>query len=49
MNLSFLNMFDDGQAYTESEYRNWLTQAGFVDVVREPSSMGNSLISARKA
>ena len=49
MNLIFLNMFDDGQAYTESEYLNWLTDAGFTDVSREPHIMGFDLISARKA
>lgn len=48
MNLIYLNMFDDGQAYTESEYRNWLTDAGFNDISREPHLMGYSLISARK-
>ena len=48
MNLIFLNMFDDGQAYTESEYRSWLTDAGFTDISREPHLMGYSLISARK-
>lgn len=48
MNLTFQSMFDDGQAYTESEYRRWLTEAGFADISREPYLMGNSLISARK-
>jgi ubiquinone/menaquinone biosynthesis C-methylase UbiE len=49
MNMVFLNMFGDGQAYTESEYRTWLAEAGFTDFEREPFLMGNSLISARKA
>lgn len=48
MNLIFLNMFDHGEAYTESEYRDWLTGAGFADVSREPHLMGYDLISARK-
>ena len=48
MNLIFLNMFDYGEAYTESEYRDWLTGAGFADVSREPHLMGYDLISARK-
>jgi hypothetical protein len=47
--MVFLNMFGDGQAYTESEYRTWLAEAGFTDFEREPFLMGNSLISARKA
>jgi len=28
-NMVFLNVFDEGQAYTEKEYRNWLQQVGF--------------------
>jgi hypothetical protein len=42
-------MFDDGQAYKESQYRDWLTNAGFVDIVRKPEAQGRSLMSARKA
>lgn len=49
MNVGFLNFFDDGQAYTESQYRGWLSEAGFTDIVRTPALAGNSLISARKA
>ena len=41
-------MFDYGEAYTESEYRDWLANAGFTDVSREPHMMGYDLISARK-
>ncbi len=48
INLVFLNVFDDGQAYTESQYRDWLTDAGFVDIERKPAMLGTSLISARK-
>jgi ubiquinone/menaquinone biosynthesis C-methylase UbiE len=48
LNMSFLNMFDDGQAYTESQYRDWLVEAGFTDVIRRPFLAGNSLISARR-
>ena len=48
-NLIFMGMFDDGQAYTDSEYSRWLTNAGFADISREPYLMGNSLITARKA
>lgn len=49
MNIVFLNNFDNGQAYTESQYRGWLNDAGFTDIVRTPFLAGNSLISARKA
>ena len=48
MNVIFLSMFDDGQAYTESEYRGWLGEAGFAHVTWEPYLMGNSLIRAQK-
>jgi hypothetical protein len=48
MNVTFVNMFDNGQAYTESEYRGWLSDAGFDDISRVPHMMGNSLITARK-
>jgi len=39
-----------GQAYTEQEYRDWLTEAGFVDFERVPlpSNPKNSIITARK-
>ena len=47
-NLIFTGMFDDGQTYTESEYRHWLANAGYADISREPYLMGNSLITARK-
>ncbi len=48
MNMSFLNFFDSGEAYTEAQYRGWLTDAGFTDIVRTPSLAGNSLITAHK-
>lgn len=48
MNLVFLNTFDDGQAYTESQYRSWLGEAGFADIEREPLAQGFSLMIARK-
>ncbi len=48
LNLAFLNQFDDGEAYTESEYRGWLEQAGFSDVTREPLPNDGSIMTARK-
>ena len=48
-NVQFLNIFDDGQAYRESQYRDWLTNAGFVEFARKPESQGRSLMTARKA
>jgi hypothetical protein len=48
-NLMFLNMFDSGEAYTESEYRSWLAHAGLVDVTRESFPRGGNLMTAHKA
>ena len=47
-NMVFLNVYKTGQAYTEQEYRGWLTEAGFEDIehVTEPESM--NMILARK-
>lgn len=47
-NLVFLNVYDEGQAYTEHEYRNWLTEAGFTDIERIKLAGGQSLIKAYK-
>lgn len=47
-NLVFLNVYDEGQAYTEHEYRTWLAEAGFVEVERTSFEAGQSLITARK-
>ena len=46
--LNFLNIYDGGQSYTEGEYREWLTEAGFVDVERVVTSSGSSIVTARK-
>jgi hypothetical protein len=48
-NLMFLNAFDNGEAYTESQYRGWLEHAGFGDVTRESFPRGGTLMAARKA
>jgi hypothetical protein len=47
-NLVFINVYDEGQAYTEHEYRSWLTEAGFTDIERVKLAGGQSLITARK-
>ena len=49
-NLLFLNIYDDGQAYTERNHRDWLTEAGFDDitVTFEGLPGGISLVSAHK-
>ena len=33
-NLVFVNIYETGQAYTEAEYRGWLSEAGFTDIER---------------
>lgn len=48
-NVMFLNIYDDGQAYTEGEHRQWLEAAGFIDVGREQLSGGYSIVSGTKA
>ena len=48
-NVMFLNVYDDGQAYTESEYREWLTQAGLTNIARQPLAGGYSIIHGRKS
>ena len=47
-NIVFLNLYDEGQAYTESEYRSWLIEAGFDEVRRDRLCDGGSVIVARK-
>jgi hypothetical protein len=48
-NVVFLNFYDAGQSYTESEYRAWLGAAGFVDITRQTLSDGHGLLVARKS
>jgi cyclopropane fatty-acyl-phospholipid synthase-like methyltransferase len=49
-NLAFINVFDAGESYTEKEYRDWLSDAGFVDVERANFLLadGSGLLTARK-
>ena len=49
-NLTFLSTFDAGESYTESEHREWLGEAGFVDIERAnvPLAGGLGLMTARK-
>jgi cyclopropane fatty-acyl-phospholipid synthase-like methyltransferase len=50
INLAFVSIYDAGQAYTESEHRGWLTQAGFSDVAVQygASPGGASIVTARR-
>lgn len=49
-NQIFVNSFETGESYTEREHRDWLTEAGFVDIERAdfllPDEHG--LMTARK-
>ena len=47
-NLVYINVYDDGQAYTEQEHKDWLKGAGFSGFKRAILEDGSSIISARK-
>jgi SAM-dependent methyltransferase len=47
-NLVFLNIYDHGQAYTEQEHRDWLTEAGFEGFERIKLPDASSIVIARK-
>ena len=47
-NLFFLNVFDEGQAYTEQEHRDWLADAGFTPCERLLLPNRMSIVRARK-
>jgi cyclopropane fatty-acyl-phospholipid synthase-like methyltransferase len=50
LNLFFLNAFEDGEAYMESQYREWLEAAGFEEIRRSVirGGLDLSLMTARK-
>ena len=50
LSLVFLNVYDQGKAYTENEYRTMLTAAGFADITIDYNllSGGMGVIRARK-
>lgn len=48
-NLVFINVYDDGQAYTIKEYEQWLTEAGFQDFERITLPGGGSIVKANKS
>jgi hypothetical protein len=47
-NLVYLNIYDEGQAYTEREHREWLMEAGFEQFERKILSDGFSIVRAKK-
>jgi hypothetical protein len=50
INLVFLSIYDECQAYTETEYRNWLAEAGFSDICVQygAAAGGASIVVARE-
>jgi hypothetical protein len=50
LNLVFVSIYDEGQAYTEREHRAWLADAGFaeIDVQYGAAPAGASIVVARK-
>jgi cyclopropane fatty-acyl-phospholipid synthase-like methyltransferase len=47
-NLFYVNVFDEGQSYTEQEYRDWIADAGFEQCERLLLPNDTSLVRARK-
>jgi SAM-dependent methyltransferase len=47
-NLVFINVYDEGQAYTEQEHQKWLEEASFGDFERLVMPDTRSIITARK-
>ena len=47
-NTIFINIYDEGQAYTEAEYHDWIIAAGFVDFRRDTLPDGLGIITAQK-
>jgi len=47
-NLVYINVYNDGQAYTEQEHKDWLEEAGFGNFRRTIQDDGSSIITAQK-
>lgn len=48
-NFAFLNIYDEGRAFTEAAHRAWLLEAGFATFERRLLPSGGSIIRAEKA
>ena len=48
-NFAFLNIYDEGRAFTEAAHRAWLVEAGFATFERNLLPSGESVIRAEKA
>jgi hypothetical protein len=49
VNLTFVNFYREGEAYTESQYRGWMKAAGFVGVERSSMPDGTGMFRGRIA
>ena len=47
VNLTFLNFYRAGEAYTELQYRSWMEAAGFVGVERSSMPDGTGMFRGR--
>jgi len=47
LNLTFLNLYRAGESYTEGQYRSWMTEAGFHNIIRTRLADGSALFRAR--
>ena len=47
-NMRVINIYDQGEAYTEQEYRDWLADAGMVGFERHLQPDGTSIVIARR-
>ena len=48
-NFAFLNIYDEGRAFTEAAHRAWLLEAGFTTFERTLLASGESIIRAERA
>ena len=46
--LVYINIYNDGQAYTEQQYREWLSEAGFIDFEGIAPPSNEYILVARK-
>jgi SAM-dependent methyltransferase len=47
LNLTFLNLYRQGESYTEGQYRAWMTEAGLRDISRSRLTDGTTLFRGR--
>jgi hypothetical protein len=47
LNLTFLNLYRQGESYTEGQYRAWMSEAGLRDISRSRLADGTALFRGR--